>query len=287
MSRVLSWDPRVFYYPQFLTEMECKHLIKTAIPKTGNNKISFTGLASEAMCYVQLKKSVVYDAKGQLIVDNIRTSYGTFLRRRHDPVVRNISERAARITHTPAVYQEDLQVLRYGNRQYYNAHFDTNRQHLESHRYITVVMYLAGYVFDQGDAVMFYSVMPDGSVDEKTRHAGCPVLQGTKWTSTIWVHTNPWREQDFHDDSVEDVIVDPGICQDYHNKCPTWASDNECEKNEEYMVGKGDKIGSCRKSCFACDVCTADDRECYRKNREQAGYLDLDVDNEIRKAFPV
>lgn len=53
------------------------------------------------------------------------------------------------------------------------------------------------------------------------------------------------------------------------------------------QVGQGDKMGSCRKSCAVCGVCAPGDRECYRKNREQAGYLDLDVDAEISKAFPI
>ena len=40
---------------------------------------------------------------------------------------------------------------------------------------------------------MFFSLKPDGSLDEMTKHASCAVLKGTKWTSTVWVHTKPWR----------------------------------------------------------------------------------------------
>ena len=41
----------------------------------------------------------------------------------------------------------------------------------------------------KGDALLFYSM--DASyklLDEKSKHAGCPVIDGTKWATTIWMH---------------------------------------------------------------------------------------------------
>ena len=38
-----------------------------------------------------------------------------------------------------------------------------------------------------GDAMLFYSIKPDGTHDPMSRHTGCPVIKGTKWTATIWV----------------------------------------------------------------------------------------------------
>lgn len=300
-AKVVSWDPRVFFYPKFLTKSECRHLIKTAMP--------------------QLKKSVVYDSNGDLVVDSIRTSYGTFLGRRQDPAIGNITERVAKLTHVPAVFQEDLQVLRYGKQQYYNAHLDTHSDHFDSPRHITMVIYLVdveeggettfpktelndsawdrengpfsscakGHVSvkpRQGDALMFFSLTPDGTLDEMTKHASCPVLKGTKWTATVWVHTKPWRTESFYDASPEESPADPGICEDNHEKCGTWAAENECNLNPIYMVGEGSTLGHCRKSCLVCEVCSKGDKECYKKNREQAGYLALDEEEELIKAFP-
>lgn len=75
---------------------------------------------------------------------------------------------------------------------------------------------------------------------------------------------------------------DPGICEDYHERCQEWADAGECTKNPGYMKGEGsDQSGTCRKACQMCTMCTAGDRDCYRRNREIAGYLDLS--DEVRQ----
>ncbi len=33
------------------------------------------------------------------------------------------------------------------------------------------------------------------------------------------------------------------------------------------------QVGACRRSCGACEVCQANDRACYNRNRERQGYL--------------
>ena len=42
-----------------------------------------------------------------------------------------------------------------------------------------------------GDAILFYSQNPDGSLDDMSEHAGCPVLNGTKWAANVWVWNAP------------------------------------------------------------------------------------------------
>lgn len=42
-----------------------------------------------------------------------------------------------------------------------------------------------------GRAVLFYSQLPDGSMDRKAKHGGCPVLNGTKWAANLWVWNTP------------------------------------------------------------------------------------------------
>jgi prolyl 4-hydroxylase len=39
----------------------------------------------------------------------------------------------------------------------------------------------------KGDALLFYSQAPDGALDERSFHGGCPVLGGTKWAGNVWV----------------------------------------------------------------------------------------------------
>ncbi|GMH44285.1 hypothetical protein BSKO_12219 [Bryopsis sp. KO-2023] len=290
-GRPLSWKPKVFHYPNFLSSSECDHIIRSAIPT--------------------LQKSVVYDSDGKLVLDDIRTSYGAFLRRLQDPIIRNVTSRVALVTHTPVSHQEDLQVLRYQQHQYYRAHSDTSSK-IESPRRSTMLLYLSdveeggetafpktlvdnteweeehGRLSDcakdhiaikpkKGDAMLFYSLDDEGEFDEMSRHMGCPVEKGIKWTATVWSHTIPWRLHYFHIPTEDEMEEDPGVCEDLHEKCQIWANTNECESNAEYMVGDGgDNKGHCRKSCKACEVCSPEDRECYKKNRAQAGYLTLD-----------
>jgi len=39
----------------------------------------------------------------------------------------------------------------------------------------------------KGDAILFYSQLPDGTLDDNSIHGGCPVLDGTKWAANLWV----------------------------------------------------------------------------------------------------
>jgi prolyl 4-hydroxylase len=39
----------------------------------------------------------------------------------------------------------------------------------------------------KGDAILFYSQTPDGTLDPNSLHGACPVLSGTKWGANLWV----------------------------------------------------------------------------------------------------
>jgi prolyl 4-hydroxylase len=38
----------------------------------------------------------------------------------------------------------------------------------------------------KGDALLFWSIRPDGIFDPLTRHASCPVVKGQKVVATRW-----------------------------------------------------------------------------------------------------
>ena len=84
---------RIFLLHEFMNKTECKHLINIAKDN--------------------LKRSTVVDGKGGGVVNSIRTSSGTFIRRRHDAIVEGIEERLSMLTLTPISHQEDIQILRY------------------------------------------------------------------------------------------------------------------------------------------------------------------------------
>ncbi|CAG7821544.1 unnamed protein product [Allacma fusca] len=46
----------------------------------------------------------------------------------------------------------------------------------------------------KGSAAFWYNLFEDGKGDLSTRHAGCPVLLGSKWVSNKWIHE---RGQEF------------------------------------------------------------------------------------------
>lgn len=130
-------------------------------------------------------------------------------------------------------------------------------------------------------------------VDHFSLHTGCPVLKGTKWSATKWIHNQPFRPNMFKK-------VDLGKCENRNEMCETWyvdwdrglllgtypsihslrtrlnfeKSDNvpnrakagECTKNSAYMVGTLVEPGACRLACKACVKCAEGDVLCQRKN---------------------
>ncbi|PSC75136.1 putative prolyl 4-hydroxylase 4 isoform A [Micractinium conductrix] len=103
---LLSWQPRAFLFHGFLSDAECDHVIATAAP--------------------QLERSYVVGPDGKEKLDDIRTSYGTFLRKRLDPILSTIEDRMAAATHLHTSHHEDLQVLKYEHGQTYRDHYDIN-----------------------------------------------------------------------------------------------------------------------------------------------------------------
>jgi prolyl 4-hydroxylase len=43
-----------------------------------------------------------------------------------------------------------------------------------------------------GDALLFWSIKPDASLDPTSLHGGCPVVEGNKWSATKWLHVDKY-----------------------------------------------------------------------------------------------
>ncbi|KAG2499110.1 hypothetical protein HYH03_002695 [Edaphochlamys debaryana] len=295
---VISWSPRAFVIRNLLSDMECTHIAEQA--------------------QVRMRRStVVSNEDGSSVLSDYRTSYGTFIRRGSTPVVQAVEDRVAWLTRAPVINQEAMQVLRYGRGQFYKPHTDSLSD--DSPRMATVLLYLSDpelggeTAFPQatewadpampekfgpfsecvksnvafkprrGDALLFWSVQPDGkTLDPFSEHEGCPVLQGVKWTGTVWVHTSPHRMEEFNATTGRfnppgpGETDDPGFCVDAHASCEEWASKGECKRNASYMTGHGNQVGQCRRACGVCEPCAEGDRDCYNRNRESQGYLVYD-----------
>jgi prolyl 4-hydroxylase len=203
----LSWEPRAFLLKGFLSDEECDHLIK----KSENH---------------MQKSTVVDSATGKSKDSDVRTSLGSYFPRGHDSIIKTIENRVAQVSMLPVENQEAMQILKYENGQKYEPHndyfHDTENAKPEAggQRVITVLMYLSTVeeggetVFPlasekvkgsewsdcakkglavktyKGDALLFYSLKSDGSLDPKSLHGSCPTTKGTKWSATKWIRVS-------------------------------------------------------------------------------------------------
>ncbi|XP_057491235.1 probable prolyl 4-hydroxylase 6 isoform X2 [Actinidia eriantha] len=257
----ISWRPRAFIYEGFLTDAECDHLINLAKDNLE-------------------KSTVADDESGESVESEVRTSSGMFLGKAQDEVVAGIESRIAAWTFLPEENGEAIQILHYEHGQKYEPHFDyffdeVNRE-LGGHRVATVLVYLShvkrggetvfpdaevkddqpkddnwsdcaknGYAVkpNKGDALLFFSLLPNATTDPLSLHGSCPVMEGEKWSATKWIHVRsfetPWKQ------AIRE-------CTDENENCAEWAADGECKQNPSYMVGDEDVLGFCRKSCKVC-----------------------------------
>ncbi|CAN6451152.1 unnamed protein product [Victoria cruziana] len=92
------------------------------------------------------------------------------------------------------------------------------------------------------DALLFFSLHPSADPDERSLHAGCPVIDGEKWSATKWIHVA----------SFDKSVGASSVCVDENEHCERWAALGECRNNPDYMVGSADAPGACRRSCQVC-----------------------------------
>lgn len=204
----LSWYPRTYLFPGFLTKEQSEQVVAAAKAR----------LAPSALAVRRTD-----DSSKQ---ENIRTSSGTFLSGADDKhgVLRFIEEKIALLTGLPASHGEPFNVLRYQLSQHYDAHYDVfdpeSYGPQSSQRMATVLFYLTDveeggetvfplegkdglqrlnglnykscdqglrYKPRQGDALLFWSMHPNGTFDKHALHGGCPVVSGEKWVATKWI----------------------------------------------------------------------------------------------------
>ncbi|KAI3950027.1 hypothetical protein MKW92_013786 [Papaver armeniacum] len=210
--QVLSWKPRAVYFPGFASAEQCDHIIKKA---KANLRPSSLALR---------KGETAENTKG------IRTSSGTFISASEDPsgTLGHIEEKIAKATMIPRSHGEAFNVLRYEIGQRYLSHHDafnpTEYGPQKSQRVASFLLYLSdveeggetmfpfengqnmniGYDYEEciglkvkprrGDGLLFYSLYPNGTIDQMSLHGSCPVIVGQKWVATKWI-----RDQETND----------------------------------------------------------------------------------------
>ncbi|SCU91732.1 Prolyl 4-hydroxylase alpha subunit [Cupriavidus necator] len=191
-------SPQVQLFQQLLTDDECDALV--------------------ALSRGRLARSPVVnpDTGDENLID-ARTSMGAMFQVAEHALIARIEARIAAVTGVPAEHGEGLQILNYKPGGEYQPHFDyfnpqrpgeARQLSVGGQRIATLVIYLntpeagGATAFPRvglevapvkGNAVYFSYLLPDGTLDERTLHAGLPVASGEKWIATKWLRERPYR----------------------------------------------------------------------------------------------
>jgi len=131
-AELISEEPRIILFEDFLSRDDCEALIRLAAPDLQRSRVA-TGTETPS-----------------------RTSHGTFLtgRKETEPVVLRVEEKIAQCLkrsevlrfkagyRKPLIKSEALQVVRYQKGEFYNEHYD-NKAGNASHRAATFMIYLS------------------------------------------------------------------------------------------------------------------------------------------------
>jgi len=195
----LYHQPEIVELSAILSPMECSYLVVLSLP------------------YLQPSKVISFSGVGKSTEG--RTSFGTsFPKYRRDFVVINVIKKLCKVAGISIQHTENLVLLKYGEGDQYRVHADYFNDELEGHRQFmgpagqrvkTIVCYLntveqgGGTEFPNldlrvkaiaGNAVMFENAKMNGEVYVDSRHAGLPVLKGSKWIVTLWFRQNPFMQ---------------------------------------------------------------------------------------------
>eukprot|EP00884_Botryococcus_braunii_P014959 jgi/Botrbrau1/23464/Bobra.106_1s0019.1 len=303
----LSWRPRASVYHNFLSPEECNHILNMTRPHVRRSTVIADALDSgkkSELNDIRTSYGVFVPRHMDPIISRLeeRISKWTHLPISHQEdfqVLRYVwgqkygshwdarpGERSDWAKRNPRVATVLLYLEEKNLQGGETAFTDADADH-----YVSEALRLKSFSFSEcargkvavppkkGDALLFWSLKPDGDLDPYALHAGCPVVDGIKWTATVWIHVNPFRLASFNVPANQDLMggKNPAHCRDYNQNCKIWAARGECQSRPEYMISDGYNVGDCRKSCNACLDCKAEDYDCQQQNRVKAGFLPLHV----------
>lgn len=182
----LGQRPRVALFRAFATREECAHLV---------------AFAESRLAEVNRRFSARDDPN---YFDGRDFSIGPLYA---DAVVRTLERRAAHCAGHPPENWEPSSIVQYSKAQQYRPHVDyfteemlrANREQFADpggQRLASFLLYLKAadsggetaypdadleVPGETGLSILHYNCLPDGSVDERSRHAGKPIEQGEKW----------------------------------------------------------------------------------------------------------
>jgi hypothetical protein len=191
---VISEDPSVVLFKDFLNDAEIDHLMKLA---EGRFRASITGAASAYALDTATDNRMSVLTERQ---SSTRTSYSCVLDP-DDAVVALVARRVAAVAELPAEHVERLSLLRYEPGQVFKLHHDGQ------FRPRTVFVYLNTLPEGEGEtrfphlglrfrptrgvAVMWTNPLPDGSADLRLMHEALPPATMVKYGLACFVNEKP------------------------------------------------------------------------------------------------
>ena len=190
-EEILAADPDVRIARAFLTSDECAYLMRKAEPA--------------------MRPSMILDQQtGRPRPDPVRTSSSmNFDPSAEDLVIHAINRRIAALTASDVTAGEPLHILRYTPGQEFRPHLDAIAG-ADNQRQWTALIYLNDafgggettfpeigitMIGRPGDCLIFRVCAPDGTADQRLRHAGLPVTQGVKWLASRWIRQRPYAPE--------------------------------------------------------------------------------------------
>ncbi|KXZ56830.1 hypothetical protein GPECTOR_1g749 [Gonium pectorale] len=210
MREIISWYPRIMVFPNFIDKARREEIIAVASKQMAKSDLAY-------------RPGENTDANQQ-----VRTSWGAYLGSDATPALKWLEDKVAAVTFLPPGNGEPWNVLNYVETQHYDSHMDSfdpkdfGPQY--SQRIATVIVLLSdenlvggetifkregkanannpitnwtscdvdgGFKYKPraGDAVLFWSVLPDGTIDPRSLHGSCPVVTGKKWGAVKWIRS--------------------------------------------------------------------------------------------------
>ena len=212
---VLSCEPRVFEIRNFLSIVEVEHILEIADMMTlgestlGDEQSKSRSVRTSRNTWVGRKQSPIVDAIYRRAADLMRIDE-SLMRPRAEGEKLHVPDHRPFLNSSIA---EELQLVHYSPGQEYQTHHDFAYRPLsdvtDSARFATLLLYLNddmeggetsfpkfanAHTFKElkvkpeiGKAVLFYSQLADGNMDELSQHRAHAVRQGTKWLINLWV----------------------------------------------------------------------------------------------------
>jgi len=261
----ISWKPRAFVYRGFLSEEECDHLTSLAKKELKRSAVADSGSGESLVSEVRTSSGMFIPKGKDAIISRIEDKIAawTFLPKENGEDMQVLRyEPGEKYDPHFDFFQDKINIIRGGHRVATVLMYLTDvskggetvfpSAEEDTHRRISSIIKddtlsdcaKKGIAVKpkRGDALLFFSLTPHAVPDTRSLHAGCPVIEGEKWSATKWIHV----------DSFDKPRQSSENCVDENPRCGEWAANGECKNNPIYMAGSLDSLGACRKSCKVC-----------------------------------